>query len=156
MLHVLALELCMAQALRTITARIFGNVEGSAALLGAGFADELPVFVHPMFVQNINCPVLCLKLRGARAATVYVCMTLQVREVLGADATHRAARCGFILVNVRCRAELGRKDWQFDPGITLTAEASGPASLCDVLGVEVGRARNTKATHVQHVSCFPA
>ena len=54
MLHVLALELCTPQALRTITARILGDVEGSAALLGAGLADELSVFARPMFFQNIN------------------------------------------------------------------------------------------------------
>ena len=39
----------MSQALRTITARVLADVQGSAALLGASLADELSVFVRPMF-----------------------------------------------------------------------------------------------------------
>ena len=52
--HVMCLELCTAQAFRTVTARILGYVEGSAALLGADVADEVSVFVRSMSFQNHN------------------------------------------------------------------------------------------------------
>ena len=53
-LHVISVELCMAQVFRTITACILGYVLGSAALLFADVADEFSVFVLSMFFQNVN------------------------------------------------------------------------------------------------------
>ena len=150
MFQILFIEFFVPQAVFAIATCVQADIVRCATSLKANLANECSSGLLVM-LQYAGGPRLCFEFHQTRCTPVHAGIAVQIQIFLGTDAAHITATSVFVLCRRWHSPWRNVESCHLHPGIALTTEASRPASLCDVFGIEIRRICNPKILHIKHV-----
>ena len=136
------------QAVFATATCVQADIMRCATSRNAALANEC-ASVLLVVLQYVGGPRLCFEFHQTRCAPMHAGIAVQIQILFGADAAHITATPGFVLCRRWHSPWRNVESCHLHPGIALTTEASRPASLCDVFGIEIRMMCNPKILHIK-------